>query len=127
MATKQTALRRELGTWGEEQAAARLQASGYRVVARNWRCSLGEVDLIAWSPDTALCFIEVRTSRSMRYGGAIASITARKRQKLTLLAQAYLHGRTEPPRIRFDIYALQKTGRQWDHQHIQNAFAAEEF
>ena len=117
--------RRRLGAWGEDQAATRLREAGYRIVARNWRCPLGEIDVIAWSPEAVLCFIEVRTSRSLRYGGAVASITPRKQKRLTALAHAYLAGAEPDTPIRMDVYALQRVGGQWHHEHIANAFAVE--
>ena len=81
--------RRQLGDWGEERAAEFLQAQGYRIVERNWRCSLGELDLIAWEGE-CLAFIEVRTRRGRAYGAPEESITSVKRAKLIALSQTYM-------------------------------------
>lgn len=93
-----------------EAAAARfLRDAGYRIVARNYRRSFGEIDLIAYDGAT-LAFIEVKARRSDRFGAPHAAITRRKRDQLTKVALAYLAGmrpgRDEPP-CRFDLVVVQ--------------------
>ena len=99
--------RRQLGNWGEERAAGFLQAQGYRIIERNWRCSLGELDLIAWEGE-CLAFIEVRTRRGRAYGTPEESITTRKRAKLIALSQTYMQ---EHPHLRcnwrIDVVAVE--------------------
>ena len=60
--------RKKLGAWGEKVAATKLEADGYRVVARNWRCQQGEIDLIAQAGDGLLAFVEVKTRRGRSIG-----------------------------------------------------------
>lgn len=83
--------RRQLGEWGERRAEEFLRAQGYRVVERNWRCSAGEVDLIAWEGEY-LVFVEVRTRRGRSYGTPEESVTSAKQAKLIALAQMYMQG-----------------------------------
>jgi putative endonuclease len=84
-----TDARVRLGRRGEALAAAKLAALGYTIVARNYRCVHGEVDLIARAGDTWV-FVEVRTRRGDRFGSPEESITPRKRAHLIAAAQYYL-------------------------------------
>ncbi len=79
----------ERGDAAEARALAWLQARGLRCLARNYRCRLGEIDLIMQDGDTVV-FVEVRQRRSARFGGAAASITPAKQARLTLAAEHYL-------------------------------------
>ena len=81
--------KRSLGRRGEEIAVAHLQAQGYSILDRNWRCSAGELDVVAREGET-LAFVEVRTRRGNRFGSAEESITPAKQAKLVELAQTYL-------------------------------------
>jgi putative endonuclease len=81
--------KRRLGWRGEEIAVAYLRRQGYRVIARNWRCTVGELDIVAREGET-LAFVEVRTRRGDRFGTPEESITPTKQAKLVELAQTYL-------------------------------------
>ena len=81
---------RRIGEIGEELARHHLEAKGYRVVATNYRCRWGEVDLIA-KDGLEWVFVEVRTRRSGTYGVPEESLTETKKQHLALAAQDYLH------------------------------------
>jgi len=81
--------KRRLGQRGEGIAAAYLGEQGYEVLARNWRCPAGELDIVARDGET-LAFVEVRTRRGDRYGTPEESITPAKQAKLVELAQTYL-------------------------------------
>jgi len=104
--------RRSLGRLGEDTAAAYLEAEGYVILARNWRTRAGEIDIVARQAEW-LVFVEVRSRRAARSGGAPAlgypadSVTPRKQMQLVRLVQAYLaempwHGLT-----RIDVIALE--------------------
>lgn len=71
---------------------AHLERQGYQIVARNWRCKLGELDIIA-SQGPDLVFVEVRTRRGRVFGSPEESITPLKQRRLTRLAQTYLQFR----------------------------------
>jgi putative endonuclease len=93
------------GVAAEELAAHYLAARGLRVVTRNYRCRFGEIDLIAKDGAT-LVFVEVRLRRNGRFGGAAASITRAKQQKLIAAARHYLSGMHDVPGCRFDAILL---------------------
>jgi putative endonuclease len=81
--------RRELGRRGEELAARRLEAEGYRILARNYRCPAGEVDLVAEDGE-CLVFVEVRTRHGDLWGTPEESVTRPKQARLVEVAQSYL-------------------------------------
>ena len=74
------------GAAAEALAAEYLSARGLAIVARNYRCRGGEIDLIARDGDT-LVFVEVRLRSSTAFGGAAAGITAAKRRRIALAAR----------------------------------------
>jgi len=92
------------GKLAEGLAADYLQLHGLRLLERNYSCRLGEIDLIL-ADGPALVFAEVRLRRNRDYGGAAASITAAKRQRILRAARHYLSGRPERP-CRFDVILL---------------------
>lgn len=79
----------ELGRAGEDRAAQHLTDSGYTVLARNWRCAQGEIDIIAVQGDQ-LAVVEVKTRRTATYGHPFEAIDRRKRRRLWQLAQAWI-------------------------------------
>lgn len=94
-------------------AVARLTELGYNVIVTNWRCSIGELDIIAWHAQ-CLVFIEVRTRRSRIAGTPEESITPPKQQRLLRLAEAFLQARPdlwdvqgELPPCRIDLVAIE--------------------
>lgn len=93
------------GALAEQIAAQHLQRLGLTLLESNYRCRFGEIDLILRDGDT-LVFAEVRLRRNARYGGAAASIDARKQHKIILAAQHYLAGMKNPPPCRFDALLL---------------------
>lgn len=96
------------GAYAEQKAVEWLGQQGLGIVKRNFRCRLGEIDIIAHDGEH-LIFVEVRLRKNRRYGGAAATVDARKQRKLILAAQYYLNtqlcGRKLPP-CRFDVIAL---------------------
>ena len=107
------------GARAEELCAELLRRAGLRVLARNWRCRHGEIDLVAEEGGT-LVFAEVRYRCGERFGGAAESVTAAKRGRLIAAARLYLS--RQPDRdCRFDVLLLDslEAGRiRW----IRNAF-----
>ena len=84
--------KRELGAWGEEKAAAYLISLGVRILARNWRCRYGEIDIVAFQPDLgAILAVEVKTRRSVQAGIPEEAITSEKLQRMRMLIVAWLH------------------------------------
>jgi putative endonuclease len=107
------------GDGAEALAASFLETRGLRILARNYRCRFGEIDLVAQSGAT-LVFVEVRARASDAFGGAAASITHAKRRKLVAAARYYMrcHGAREPA-CRFDVVLL--TGAEPRIEWIENA------
>ena len=99
--------RRQLGRRGERLALQLLQSSGYIIERTNLRFPVGEIDILARERQT-LCFVEVRSVSSSHWGGALASITDRKRRRLIRAAQWHLNRlRALPAEIRFDVVAIE--------------------
>jgi putative endonuclease len=92
------------GKLAEALAAEYLQLRGLRLIERNYSCRLGEIDLILVD-GPVLVFAEVRLRRNLEFGGAAASITAAKRQRILRAARHYLSGKPEWP-CRFDVLLL---------------------
>ncbi len=107
------------GTEAEDRACRYLQAQGLTLVQRNYRVAGGpfrrggEIDLIMHTPDGTLVFVEVRARAQARQGGAGASITTLKRQRLVRAAQHFLLRWRRPPACRFDVVALEGEALHW--------------
>ncbi|MFA5161676.1 MAG: YraN family protein [Elusimicrobiales bacterium] len=78
-----------LGARGEDEAARFLRSLGMKILARGWRCPLGEIDIIAADGQT-LVFAEVKTRSYAAFGGPAAAVTKSKRKKIINCAQAYI-------------------------------------
>jgi putative endonuclease len=115
--------RRFFGQEGEAEAERYLRRKGYRIVARNLRSSLGELDLVAEDGRT-LVFIEVKARRSGQFGGAIHAVHRQKQRKIIRLAAQFLAQRHWMDRsCRFDVVLLEPTmSATLKVEHIQNAF-----
>lgn len=94
----------ERGRRAEALCARLLEGAGLAIVARNFRCRMGEVDLIA-RDGAALVFCEVRLRHGQSFGGAGESITGAKRGRIVAAAQYYLAGKPETD-CRFDVMLL---------------------
>ncbi len=109
-----------IGDDKERLACAYLQGSGLRLVARNYRCRLGEIDLIMRDRDT-LAFVEVRYRASTRFGTPAETVGPKKRQRLAAAAAHYLARHPTTLACRFDVLAITGTDAiDW----IRNAFNA---
>lgn len=106
------------GEQAETLAADFLRGQGLRITARNYRSRYGEIDLIAGEGATVV-FVEVRSRANDTYGGAAASITPAKREKLLKTARHYLSGITPLPPCRFDAVLI--TGEPPHIEWIRNA------
>jgi putative endonuclease len=103
--------RRELGRQGEDTAAQWYERAGYRIAARNWRCSEGEIDLVVVAPDGETVVIcEVKTRSSTSFGSPEEAVTLTKQRRLRRLAARWLSqqppGRTPSWSVRFDVVAV---------------------
>ncbi len=100
------------GEAAEERALYYLQQQGLSLVGRNFRCKGGEIDLIMQDRNS-LVFVEVRKRADSRYGGAAASVTARKQARLVIAAQTFLLRYRMPPACRFDVIAIEADAISW--------------
>ncbi|MCA9934639.1 MAG: YraN family protein [Anaerolineales bacterium] len=115
--------RKKLGNWGESVAATHLEAKGYRILQRNWRCARGEIDLVAQAGDV-LVFVEVKTRRGRKSGTPEEGVTPRKAQRLLDLGQHYLYEHDlDDVEWRIDLVAVELDGRGklLRCEHIPNA------
>jgi putative endonuclease len=106
MARSSSNRRARLGRAGEDLATAWYRANGYAVLARNWRCAEGEIDLICARGRTlVICEVKARTGAT--HGHPLEAVTPAKQRRLRGLAIAYLQSR--PGRwaeIRFDVVTV---------------------
>ncbi|MFN8018543.1 MAG: YraN family protein [Acidimicrobiales bacterium] len=97
-----------LGTRGEDRAAAWYEANGYVVLARNWRCREGEIDLVCARGGTVVV-CEVKARSSLAYGHPAEAVTPAKQRRLRVLASRWLAEAAPEPRpdvVRFDVAAV---------------------
>ena len=116
--------RGRLGARGEGIARQHLASRGYEILATNFRCQWGEVDIVA-RDGGCLVFVEVRTRRSAdKFGTPQESITARKRERLVATAETYLQDLPAPPQDwRIDLVSvrLDRPPEAGQVEHIQDA------
>jgi putative endonuclease len=114
--------RLEIGKRGEDLALKRLKKMGYKKIIRNYRCPLGEVDLIAEDSGT-LVFIEIKTRSGRSVGYAKEAVDARKRRQLSKVALAYMKSNDcFETSARFDVVAISLWGDKPRIEVIKNAF-----
>ena len=100
------ARRRALGVTGEDLAEAWYVARGCEVVARNWRCRQGELDLVV-RDGRAVVFCEVKARSSLAFGSPLEAVTAAKQRRVRLLAARWLEeASVRPAAVRFDVVAV---------------------
>jgi putative endonuclease len=109
------------GKDAEARAATFLESHGLHILVRNYRSRFGEIDLIARDGEM-LVFVEVRARSSNAFGGAAASITSAKREKLRRTALQYLASAERTPQCRFDAVLLGNSASpiEW----VRDAFSA---
>ncbi|HEV2766163.1 MAG TPA: YraN family protein [Acidimicrobiales bacterium] len=101
-----TRARRALGSAGEDLAAAEYERRGYEVLARNWRCREGELDLVLRSGSTVV-FCEVKARSTLAFGSPLEAVTAAKRRRIRLLATRWLqHSGVRAGELRFDVVGV---------------------
>ena len=111
---------RAVGHAKEQHACAYLEAQGLHLMASNYSCRFGEIDLIMQAGDV-LVFVEVRFRSSDRFGTPAETVGLRKQRRLIAAAEHYLQRHPFQGRCRFDVLAL---GPRDQMQWIQNAFEA---
>jgi putative endonuclease len=110
-----------IGDRQEQRAEHYLTRQGLKLLARNYRCRHGEIDLIMRDGD-ALVFIEVRYRKNARFGSAAASVTTGKQRRIIRTAQHYLQHHPSGADCRFDVLAM--TGSE-HLEWLKNAFESD--
>lgn len=114
-----------LGEEGERIAEGYLAKKGYRIVERNYRCPVGEVDLI-FLDRRVIVFVEVKTRTDDRFGAPLESVGARKQKKMMKAALFFLsRHRLHSREARFDVVGISLKGREPMVEHVENAFEIE--
>lgn len=104
--------RREIGALGEQVAVEHLNALGWRILHRNWRCRYGELDLIAADGERTLVFVEVKTRTGDGFGGIEYAVTPQKVRRIRRLAALWLAAQGDRwPNLRIDVVGV-RVGRQ---------------
>lgn len=101
--------RKGLGGMGERLAAEALQKAGLHILAQNWRCAQGEIDLVAREGDV-VAVVEVKTRRGRQAGTPEQGVDDPKRRKLCALAQAYIDATGWEGVVRIDVVAVELDG-----------------
>lgn len=112
-----------LGDYGERAAARHLTAAGLVILARNWRCELGEIDLVLREGST-LVVCEVKTRSSDAYGTPHEAVTAAKAARLRRLAARWIQqSGARPADVRFDLVAVVRPRRGLTRvEHVRGAY-----
>lgn len=117
-----TTVRQAVGAYGERCAVQHLESAGLRVIARNWRCARGEIDIVARDGET-LVFCEVKTRRGDAFGSPAEAVVAAKARRLRRLAAEWLAGHGGSAEVRFDVIEVRSSGRGAAQiEHIRGAF-----
>ncbi len=111
-----------LGRRGERAAERYLRRIGYRIVARNFRAAGAEIDLVAIDGET-LVFVEVKTRSSRAAGGPEEAVDERKQKQMRRAAEAFARRyRADEIEMRFDIIAVDASGKRLEIELLRNAF-----
>jgi putative endonuclease len=114
--------RRELGARGEELAARFLEAQRYTILARNFRCRAGEIDLVALD-DREVVFVEVRARRGERLGTPLESVDGRKQAQVVRVARHFVAARGYLDHdARFDVIGVRFDREPPTVEHVRGAF-----
>ena len=114
--------RLDLGELGERLALKKIRRLGYKCLARNYRCPLGEIDLIAKDGD-CLVFIEIKTRKGRSTGYAKEAVDQRKMRQISKVALAYMKAHNcVDVKSRFDVVAVNIMGEREEIEVIPNAF-----
>lgn len=115
----------KLGKFGEDYACAYLIKKGYTIVFRNFRCKIGEIDIIAEKEGT-LCFVEVKTRASTKYGKPAEAVTENKQKRIYRCAEYYMQYKgmiNRMPILSFDVIEILREGNAVkEFNHYQHCF-----
>lgn len=115
---------KDIGNYGETVAAEYLEALGYKIIAKNYRCKIGEIDIIGKFKDY-ICFIEVKTRYTATYGIPAEAVYLAKQHKILKVANYYIViNNLQNYSFRFDVLEvyLNSENNNYKINHIDNAF-----
>lgn len=112
---------KQIGDEGENIAADFLINKGYSIIERKWKYMRYEIDLIA-EKDGSIVFVEVKTRYSNSYGEPWEAVNKAKRKKICASADAYIQQRDIELEPRFDIISIIKSNKEFQIEHIEEAF-----
>jgi len=114
--------RQSLGRAGEKAAAKYLRRNGYRIIETNWRCPIGEIDIIA-RKDDILVFCEVKARQNLAFGLPEEAVTANKQARLRKLGDYYWNFKSDKKQNpRFDVLSIIARSGGLEIEHIEDAF-----
>jgi len=120
---------KKLGRWGENRCRRYLKSKGYRTIARNFRCALGEIDLIAADGEGRIVFVEVKTRRNEDHAQARLAVDHRKRTRMARAANHFIKTysvRNKP--LRFDVVTVILNAKgPATIRHYENVFSPGRF
>ena len=111
-----------LGDRGEAAAAQYLRQRGFALLASQWRCRYGELDLVARDRDGTICFVEVKLRGSSAIALPREFVDSRKQQRLRSAAEMYLSQQELDASARFDVAEVYEENGQLRINYIENAF-----
>jgi putative endonuclease len=113
-----------LGKNGEDLACRELERRGYAILARRYRCRIGEIDIVA-RDGRVIVFVEVKARDGRAFGDAAEAVTAAKRRRIAMVAVDYVtrHHLADRP-CRFDVVSIHLESGSPVVQVMQNAFDA---
>jgi len=111
----------ELGKKGEQLAVKFLVQHGYSIAEQNYRFDKAEVDIIA-KKDNVLAIIEVKTRSSLDFGNPQDFVKPKQIQRLVKAVNEYITSNELDVEVRFDIIAINKQGKGFNIEHLENAF-----
>ncbi len=113
---------RAVGSQYEQQVGSYLEEKGYEIICYNYRCKLGEIDIVAKQGDI-LVFIEVKYRKNPSRGNPLEAVTAKKQHIISKCANYYImcHYKYDIP-CRFDVIGVMGIAEQKEITHIENAF-----
>lgn len=114
-------MKKALGNRGEEIAVRYLKGKGYRILHRNFRTPIGEIDIIAEDRDR-LVFLEVKTRADDSFGHPFEAVDQRKRERMKKVALYYMKNSGIERPVRFDVISIEIKGNESSLSHIIEAF-----
>ena len=114
--------RATFGQWGEDEACRHLESRDYKIICRNYRCRLGEIDIIACK-NAEIVFVEVKTRKTLKFGIPAEAVTKTKQAKIHATALHYLQDNHQYYKnFSFDVIEIVVEGDKFRLNHIPNCF-----